>query len=333
MLLSAAVGNDVAIEILIRCFRRLGLNVDHVNKEGLTALMVAARNGFIQCATTLAVDGRACISCRDPECRMNAEDWARSAGCSTPEVLPFSVHAGLYNYRYENIKPPVADNISCTNLTDEVVSEASLLIDDRGQQEDIVGAQQRLAEVHVSSGETDEEEPIYSAFRSNDECETPPGKLSNLPSIQAAGTELFHERRQAEKLDSLPSLPKIRPRIKDTGRRSKSTGNLKVSKTVLREAGVGQSVGKVARCQTGMYRSVVRVPVGSTVPGSPPAEEMGAPWGRELSKAGLLMDNGILDATLPASRRNAASATTFSRQHSQGIGLASASRIELDLDS
>ncbi|KAK2183868.1 hypothetical protein NP493_293g01021 [Ridgeia piscesae] len=320
LLLSAAVGNDVAIEILIRCFRRLGLNVDHVNNDGLTALMVAAKNGFIQCATTLAVDGRACISCRDPESRMNAEEWARSAGCSTPEVLPFSVHAGLYNYRYEKINSPVVDTDSCSHLTAEVVSEAALSL---GQEDVVGGTQRQIAELSVSGAV--EEEPIYSAFRSNNECDTPPpGKAGNLPSIQPADKELFVERRQ-EKLDSLPSLPKIRPRIKDTGRRSKSTGNLKVSKEVLREAGVGQSAGKTTRCQV--------IKSDSRVPGSPQTSDAGTSYNRGISKAELLMDNGISGVTLPASKRNATSAPTLNRQHSHGTGLASASRIELDLDS
>ena len=170
-----------------------------------------------------------------------------------------------------------------------------------------------------------EEEPIYSAFRSN-QCDTPPpGKPGNLPSIQLADRELFVERRQ-EKLDSLPSLPKIRPRIKDTGRRSKSTGNLKVSKAVLREAGVGQSAGKTTRCQMIKSDSPVRVPE------SPKTSDAGPSYSRGVAKAELT-DNGISGVTLTASKRNATSAPTLNRQHSQGSGLASASRIELDLDS
>lgn len=84
------VGNDTAIEILIRSFRRLGLAVDHVSDEGVTALLVAARSGFIECATLLAVDGRANVSLRDAERGLNAEAWARARGCTSPEVLPLS---------------------------------------------------------------------------------------------------------------------------------------------------------------------------------------------------------------------------------------------------
>ena len=93
------VGNDTGVEILIRSFRRLGLNVDHVNNEGLTALLIASKHGFIECASILALEGKACISFRDREKGMNAEEWARAQGCLTPEILPFSSQAAFLNYK------------------------------------------------------------------------------------------------------------------------------------------------------------------------------------------------------------------------------------------
>lgn len=99
LIYSAVAGNDVAVEILIRSFRRLGLNVDYINNEGLTALLIAAKNGYIACASLLAIEGKACISFRDREKGMNAEEWARSQGCSTPEVLPFSTQAQYLGYK------------------------------------------------------------------------------------------------------------------------------------------------------------------------------------------------------------------------------------------
>src|ERR1043165_5428692 len=90
LIYSAMVGNDVAIDILIRSFRRLGLNVDHVNHDGLSALLIAASNGFIECATLLATDGRANLTLRDPKTGHTAEQLARQRGCSTTEVLLFS---------------------------------------------------------------------------------------------------------------------------------------------------------------------------------------------------------------------------------------------------
>ncbi len=99
LIYSAMVGNDIAIELLIRSFRRLGFNVDHVNDDGMTALLISAQNGFVECASILALEGKACISFRDRERGMNAEEWARSQGCSTPEIVPFSIQASLLNCR------------------------------------------------------------------------------------------------------------------------------------------------------------------------------------------------------------------------------------------
>ena len=87
---SAMVGNSPAIDALIRSFRRLGLNVDHTNKQGMTALLLAGKNGHINCATALSMDGRANLTVRDPLTGKTAEELARSAGCSSPEVQSLS---------------------------------------------------------------------------------------------------------------------------------------------------------------------------------------------------------------------------------------------------
>ena len=84
------VGNDKAIEILLKSFRRLGLDVDHENAEGLTALLISARLGHLACASLLARGGRSDVTKTDPEHGMTAEEWARSQGCSTPEVMAFT---------------------------------------------------------------------------------------------------------------------------------------------------------------------------------------------------------------------------------------------------
>ena len=242
---------------------------------------------------------------------MNAEEWARSAGCSTPEVLSFSVNAGLYNYRYDKINSAVTDNDSVTKFTDDVVSEASLTF----AHEETGIAQERLADVHVSSPETDEDKPIYSAFRSESGCDESTGKRGSLPSIPGSENELCFERCQTEKVDALPSLPKIGPRMKESGR-SQSTSNLKVSKAVLQEEAA--STRKAIGCQGGKSDQGSNADPSSS---------------RGLSKAGLPMGNGLSGMTLPSSKRNTAGAPKLSRQHSQGNGLASASRIKLDLDA
>lgn len=90
-LIHAAIkANDEAIEILLKSFRRLGLMVDHENNEGMTALLVAAKHGHVECATLLAQEGKASVTKRDRIRMMNAEEWAREQGCSTPEIICFS---------------------------------------------------------------------------------------------------------------------------------------------------------------------------------------------------------------------------------------------------
>jgi len=119
LMYSSMVGNDTAIEVLAKCFRRLGLNVDHVNDEGLTALIIAAKNGFIECASILSLEGRACISFRDPEKGYTAEEWARLQGCSTEEVLPFSSTLALWQYKL-NRKPSMPQEPEELQLFGEV---------------------------------------------------------------------------------------------------------------------------------------------------------------------------------------------------------------------
>ena len=99
LIYSSCVGNDVAIGILIRSFRRLGLNINHVNADRQTALLVAASHGFLECAALLATDGRADVTIRDPATGRTAEELARARGCSTPEVLPFAVMSAQVNQR------------------------------------------------------------------------------------------------------------------------------------------------------------------------------------------------------------------------------------------
>ncbi|XP_006820880.1 uncharacterized protein LOC102806918 [Saccoglossus kowalevskii] len=86
----AQVGNDKAIEIVTKSFRRLGLEVDKENDEGMTPLMVSAKNGYLECAALLAQEGKAAVDRRDAVRNLNAEEWARENGCTTPEVESFS---------------------------------------------------------------------------------------------------------------------------------------------------------------------------------------------------------------------------------------------------
>ncbi|XP_071963176.1 uncharacterized protein [Antedon mediterranea] len=78
--------NVGAIETIIRSFKRLGLNIDHANEEGMTPLMEAARNGYFQCVKILIQNGKASLTLRDQFRNLTAEEWAHENGC-TPELL------------------------------------------------------------------------------------------------------------------------------------------------------------------------------------------------------------------------------------------------------
>ncbi|ESO86774.1 hypothetical protein LOTGIDRAFT_166775 [Lottia gigantea] len=76
----AREGNDVALEILVKSFRRLGLKVDHVNDQGFSALLEAARNTNLTCAQILVAQGRAQKSLRDKQTGRTAAEWFQSKG-------------------------------------------------------------------------------------------------------------------------------------------------------------------------------------------------------------------------------------------------------------
>ncbi|ESO07913.1 hypothetical protein HELRODRAFT_169617 [Helobdella robusta] len=96
LMYSCTVGNDTATEIILKSFRRLGLNVDNVNKEGYTALMLAAINLNWECASLLAIEGRADLTLCDPIGR-TAQQIAIEAGASRAQVLPFSITSRKLN--------------------------------------------------------------------------------------------------------------------------------------------------------------------------------------------------------------------------------------------
>jgi len=73
---SAAAGNDIGVELIVRSFRRLGLDVDHVTKSGRTALLIAVSRGHVECAAVLAADGRADTRIRDPVTGLTADQLA-----------------------------------------------------------------------------------------------------------------------------------------------------------------------------------------------------------------------------------------------------------------
>ena len=79
-------GNDVAMELLLKNFRRLGLKVDHSNNRGDTALLAAAKAGNIQCARLLVEQGKAMQSKKDRTHGKTAFQWLKEYGYERDEL-------------------------------------------------------------------------------------------------------------------------------------------------------------------------------------------------------------------------------------------------------
>ncbi|KAJ8319559.1 hypothetical protein KUTeg_002907, partial [Tegillarca granosa] len=91
LMYSAIVGNDVATDILLRHFRRLGLNIDRQNADGFTALLLSAKYGNITCAKILIEQGRASLRHRDRVHGLSAEEWLNKNGFTLEDVTPLTV--------------------------------------------------------------------------------------------------------------------------------------------------------------------------------------------------------------------------------------------------
>ncbi|XP_045161575.2 poly [ADP-ribose] polymerase tankyrase-1-like isoform X2 [Mercenaria mercenaria] len=88
LIYSAMVGNDIACDILIRHFRRLGLNIEAINDEGFTALLMAAKHGNITCAQILVGQGKASTQHRDIKYGLSVEEWLAKKGFTLQDIKP-----------------------------------------------------------------------------------------------------------------------------------------------------------------------------------------------------------------------------------------------------
>ncbi|XP_046572337.1 uncharacterized protein LOC124280442 [Haliotis rubra] len=68
-------GQHEAITLLCQTFRRLGLKVDHFNDEGFSALLIAARNGNLECCRVLVNTGKASLGLRDKQTNLLPIEW------------------------------------------------------------------------------------------------------------------------------------------------------------------------------------------------------------------------------------------------------------------
>ena len=80
----------------MRHFRRLGLQVDHYNQAGYTALHIAAKSGFLQCAKILAVKGKASLTIKDKIHGLTPLDWSLKEGYQKTDVEFLKPSAKFY---------------------------------------------------------------------------------------------------------------------------------------------------------------------------------------------------------------------------------------------
>ncbi|XP_060070531.1 inversin-A-like [Ylistrum balloti] len=87
LIYSSIVGNDIATDLLTRNFRRLGLEIDHTNKNGFTALLTAAKHGNISCARILAQQGHASLQVRDKVHGYSVQEWLKLGGYTLEDIV------------------------------------------------------------------------------------------------------------------------------------------------------------------------------------------------------------------------------------------------------
>ncbi|XP_069119278.1 uncharacterized protein [Argopecten irradians] len=87
LIYSSIVGNDVATDLLTRNFRRLGLDIDHQNKNGFTALLTAAKHGNISCARILARQGHGSLVVRDKVHGYSVQEWLKLGGYTLDDIM------------------------------------------------------------------------------------------------------------------------------------------------------------------------------------------------------------------------------------------------------
>ncbi|XP_077981692.1 uncharacterized protein LOC144436714 [Glandiceps talaboti] len=103
---AAINGNIEILQMLVRLLTKYGLPIDTRNKQGYTALLLAAKHGNYECAHILLTEGRASVSSRDNECFMNAAEWARyshnefSEAVKRKDAIVFGLHRPKQAWSY-----------------------------------------------------------------------------------------------------------------------------------------------------------------------------------------------------------------------------------------
>ena len=164
----------------------------------------------MECAYTLALEGRASIQYHDPMRGLNAEDWAREQGCSTPEVIPFSEKGQAMLKAKRNPKAePESDEVARLDYLRQIYyEECGGLVDEFDEEvvipEDVVPQGEQIKQ-HPKTSST----PVPLDFTSNEYREMrrrslPTGPLdsSSPEGTRHANKGLVDKAKQA----SLPQL-------------------------------------------------------------------------------------------------------------------------------
>ncbi|XP_071799865.1 uncharacterized protein [Asterias amurensis] len=91
--LSAVTGQRGCLELLVRSLVKDGVPVDHRNKQGCTALLLATKAGNYGCARVLLLQGRSSVNSRDNECFMNSTEWAKQSQNRLAQELKRTAHS------------------------------------------------------------------------------------------------------------------------------------------------------------------------------------------------------------------------------------------------
>ncbi|XP_019645800.1 PREDICTED: uncharacterized protein LOC109486407 [Branchiostoma belcheri] len=76
---AAINGNPQLVKLLVNSLTRYRVDIDHRNKEGFTALLLATKNGHYQASQILLQEGKASTRVRDNEHFLNPSQWAKKS--------------------------------------------------------------------------------------------------------------------------------------------------------------------------------------------------------------------------------------------------------------
>ncbi len=102
---AAEIGDVECVKMLVQEGKRKSIHPDHQNLQGLTPLLLAAREGHLEVARIL-VDAGASLSKRDLDHFMTAQDWMKLSSCYSEQELQFLSPSGKKKnfYHQERMK-------------------------------------------------------------------------------------------------------------------------------------------------------------------------------------------------------------------------------------